>query len=191
MSVADAMPPEVAPPSAVCDSLFEIVDDLRVELPPMAAYGTRIASLLNSKIEQFAAASGLGRAVTEMLFRISSAPNIQRRPDVAFVSFDRWPKAKRIPPGNAWDVVPELVVEVVSPTNLAEEIPTRVREFFGAGARRIWVIYPHESLAYEYDSPRTIRILGPEDTLEGGPILPGFRLALADLFEGTGDAPTA
>ena len=63
--------------------------------------------------------------MTRSLFRLRSEPNLQRRPDAAFVSFDRWPKAWRIPQANAWDVVPDLAVEVVSPTNLAEEIPTR------------------------------------------------------------------
>jgi hypothetical protein len=46
------------------------------------------------------------------------------------------------------------------------------------------VIYPHESLVYEYYSPRSIRVLAREDLLEGGAIVPGFQLALADLFEG-------
>ena len=66
----------------------------------------------------------LGQAVVEVLFRLRSHPNLQRRPDLAFVSFDRWPGASGRPRSNAWEVVPDLVVEVVSPTNLAEEIPT-------------------------------------------------------------------
>ncbi|WP_435009421.1 Uma2 family endonuclease [Tundrisphaera lichenicola] len=90
----------------------------------------------------------------------------------------------RTPSVNAWDVVPDLAVEVVSPTNHAEEIPTKVREYFEAGVRRVWVLHLHESLVYEYDSPRAIRVLDRQDTLEGGVVLPGFRLALADLFEG-------
>lgn len=84
-------------------------------------------------------------------------------------------------------MVPDLVVEVVSPTNLAEEIPTRIREYFEAGVRRAWVIYLHEALVYEYDSPRSIRVLGREDALEGGAVVPEFRLALADLFEAPED----
>ena len=136
-------------------------------------------------------AGGLGQASMEQLFRLRSQPNLQRRPDAAFVSFERWPKGRRIPRGNAWDVVPDLVVEVISPTNLAEETPTRVREYFEAGVRRAWVIYPHEPLVYEYDSPRSIRVLGMEDVLEGGEIIPGFRLALSELLEGTDGADPA
>ena len=101
-------------------------------VPPMGVYETRIAFNLASEIEQFAKSRGLGQAITEMLFRIRSEPNLQRHPDAAFVSSDRWPRGRRIPRGNAWDVIPDLVIEVVSPTNLAEEIPTKVREYFEA-----------------------------------------------------------
>jgi len=140
MPIADIESPETPVTPVVADSLFEVVNDRRVEKPPVGAYGTRIGFLLGSEIEQFAKVKGVGRGVTEMLFRIKSKPNLQRRPDVAFVSFDRWPKGRRLPSTNALDVVPELVVVVISPTNLAEEIPTRVSEYFEAGVRRAWVI---------------------------------------------------
>jgi Uma2 family endonuclease len=185
MHSVDVLEPEIVPTPISDDALYEVVDDRRVELPPMGTYAVRIAFRLGSKIEQFADARGLGRAITENLFRLRSQPNLQRRPDAAFVSFERWPKGRRIPLENAWDVIPDLVIEVFSPTNLAEEIPTKIREYFEAGVRQAWLIYPHESLVYEYDSPRAIRVLGLEDTLEGGAILPEFRLPLAELFEGS------
>jgi Uma2 family endonuclease len=185
MSTVELLAPEIAPsPVGDADALYETVDDRRVELPPMGAYAGKIASVLLVELGYHVKSHDLGRAVVEVLFRIRSNPNLQRRPDLSFVSFERWPKGKRTPLENAWEVVPDLVVEVVSPTNLAEEIPTRVREYFEAGVRRAWVIYPHESLVYEYDSPRSIRVLGREEALEGGAVVPGFRLALADLFEG-------
>jgi Uma2 family endonuclease len=183
MMTAELLSPEIAPRPIDDDGLYEIVDDRRVEKAPMGAYAGKIASVLLIKLGQVAEARNLGHAVVEVLFRIRSNPNLQRRPDLAFVSFDRWPRGKRTPLDNAWEVVPDLAVEVVSPTNLAEEIPTKIREYFEAGVRRAWVIYLHESLVYEYDSPRSIRVLGREDLLEGGAILPGFQLALADLFE--------
>jgi Uma2 family endonuclease len=184
MIFPDVLEPEATAPTVSDDALYEVVDDRRVELPPMAAYSNWIAFNLASEIEQFAKTRKLGRAITENLFRLQSQPNLQRRPDAAYVSFERWARGRRIPSVNAWDVIPDLVVEVISPTNLAEEIPTKVREYFEAGVRRALVIFPHESLVYDYDSPRSIRVMGLEDSLEGGEILPGFRLALAELFEG-------
>ena len=184
MNSTDVVEDEAAPPPIEDDSLYEVVNGVRLELSPMGAYAVRVAFTLASAIEQFAKSEELGRAITESLFRLQSEPNFQRRPDAAFVSFERWSKGRRIPSGNAWDVIPNLVVEVVSPTNLAEEIPTKVREYFEAGVRRAWIIYVHELLVYQYDSPRSIRVLGMEDTLEGGNVIPGFQLPLTDLFEG-------
>ena len=184
MSSAEVLQPEIAAPTLGDEVPFEIVNDQRVELPPMGAFETVLAFDIAAEIDQFAKSRGLGRAVTETLFRLKAEPNLQRRPDAAFVSVGRWPRARKIPRGNAWDVIPDLVVEVVSPTNLAEEMVTKIREYFEAGVRRAWVIYVHESLVYEYDSPRSIRVFGKEDSLDGGEVIPGFRLALDELFGG-------
>ena len=51
-----------------------------------------------------------------MLFDLTPVQR-QRRPDVAFVSYNRWPRQRRVPRTEAWEVVPNLVVEVVSPTD--------------------------------------------------------------------------
>jgi Uma2 family endonuclease len=116
-----------------------------------------------------------------MLFRIDK--DLQRRPDVAFVSAERWPIGRRIPDDAAWDVVPDLAIEVVSPTNTAAEVLARVREYFQAGVRRVWVVYPNERLIYTYQSPTSVRVLQAGDDLDGDPLLPGFRLPLTTLFE--------
>jgi Uma2 family endonuclease len=183
MASAELVSPEIAPTADGDQVLYEIVDDRQVEQPPMGVYAGKIASVLLLKLGLFVEAHELGQTVVEVLFRIRSRPNLQRRPDLAFVSFERWARGRRTPTANAWEVVPDLAVEVVSPSNLAEEIPTRVREYFDAGVRRVWVIYTHESLIYEYDSTHSIRVLGREDFLDGGAVVPGFRLALTELFE--------
>ena len=154
-----------------------------VELPSMGAYPTWIASLLILPLGAFVRTQGLGRAVVEMLFRIDPAANLRRRPDLAFVSYERWPRGKRVPEDAAWDVVPELAIEVVSPTNLAEDLLAKVDEYFQAGVRQVWVVYPAAARVHVHESPTHIRVLGRGDELDGGPLLPGFRLPLAELFE--------
>ena len=59
----------------------------------MGSYPTWLASVLHEYLAPFSRAHQLGRVVTEMLFRIDQASNLQRRPDVAFVSFERWPQS--------------------------------------------------------------------------------------------------
>ena len=61
----------------------------------------------------------------------------------AFDSFDRWPIDRPMSPTDeAWDVVPDLAVEVTSPIDLAEDLLHMVAEYFKAGVRMVWVVYP-------------------------------------------------
>ena len=100
----------------------------------------------------------------------------------------RWPLRRRVPRTETWEVVPDLAVEVVSLTNGAEQVASKIEEYFRAGVRQVWVVYPGISKVYLYDTPTSVRILQVGDDLDGGSVLPGFRLALEDLFlQGTED----
>jgi Uma2 family endonuclease len=103
------------------DLLYEVVDGQIVEKKPIGAYEIFIGSFLNTRLDGFARASNCGRAVSEMLFDLGAGLS-QRRPDVAYVSYDRWLRQRRVPQTQAWAVVPELVVEVISPSNTFEEV---------------------------------------------------------------------
>ena len=116
---------------------------------------------------------------------------MKRRPDVSFVSSSRWPLDRGIPRTSAWDVVPDLAVEVVSPTNTAEAVLAKLEEYFRAGTRLVWVVFPDQEKVYVYESPTTVRILQAGDDLDGGAVLPGFRYSLAELFGDEGGQPEA
>lgn len=93
----------------------------------MAVYSVWIASLIHEHLAVFARTQGVGRALSEALFHLPSPVSRDRRPDVAFVSYQRWAKNRSVPrTGNAWNVVPNLNVEVVSPTDSAEELQEKV-----------------------------------------------------------------
>jgi Uma2 family endonuclease len=164
------------------DVRYEVVNGQRVELPPMSAFETVLATVLSYHLCNFAMPKALGRVATETLFRLSALGDEERRPDVAFVSYDRWPRNRRVPRLAAWDVVPNLAVEVVSPTNTGDQIVTKIREYFQAGVERVWVIYPAEEQVYVYSSPTQPRVLTRVDELDGETVLPGFRRPIAALF---------
>ena len=82
--------------------------------------------------------------------------------------------------------MPELAVEVVSPTNTADEIAEKLEEYFQVGVQRVWVVYPRQSKVYVYTSPAEVRVLVLGNELDGGDLLPGFRLPLTSLFEQPG-----
>ena len=183
-TIETPIPLPLAPPDD--EEHYEVVDGRRVETPRMGTYETDIANELNGHLWQFARTNGLGKTEVEMLFRFDAAGDRKRRPDVAFVSYQRWPRGRRAAPNDAWDVVTDLAVEVIGPGNTAAEVLIKVRDYFQAGVRLVWVIYPFEREVYAYESPTIIRVLQPGDDLDGGDVLPGFRLPLATLFEEEG-----
>ena len=165
------------------DSLFELSKGQVVELPRMGAYETAIASSLMYSIEEyFMRTKPIGRIVFEMPFCLNSVEDIERRPRVAFVSYDRWPKRRRIPRTDAWNVVPELAVEFVGRRILAEAVLGKLRDYFRSGVRLAWLIYAEQQVAHIYKSFTEIEVLQRSGYLKGGDILPGFDLSLESLF---------
>jgi Uma2 family endonuclease len=161
---------------------YEIIDGVKVEMPPMSAESTRIAAELATFLTNHGLANNLGKAYPEMLVRLPLPIDRNRRPDVIFVPFTRWPRDVRGPDTNEWDVLPELCVEVVSPNDRADELETKIEEYIQSSVCLIWVIYPRQERVYVYDSATQLRRLTRADTLDGGAVIPGFRLALAELF---------
>jgi Uma2 family endonuclease len=172
------------------EPLYEIVNGQRVDLPPMSAYSTWLASRLHGRLWPYAEDKGLGTSVTEMLFVLDAEHNLRRRPDVAFVSTARWPLDRALPETGDWDVVPDLAVEVISPNDIFKDVLAKVREYFHYGVQVVWVIAPEERQVYVYDAPTQVRILTVQDELTGGEVVPGLRLPLGHLFQ-QAVAPTA
>jgi Uma2 family endonuclease len=91
---------------------YEVVDGRIVEEPPLGAHETRMAARLVRGIVLFDAPGLLGEVVEETLFVIGRSPRLRRRPDIAFVSSERWPADRTVPRENAWDVIPDIAVEI-------------------------------------------------------------------------------
>ena len=161
----------------------EIVNDQILEDFPLGAIGIWIASSLTIRMGYHAHVNQLGRVITENLFILERSPRLWRKPDVAFVSRERWPLTRQVPDEAAWDVIPDLAVEVVSPNDQIHDLMDKVEDYFRVGVRLLWVVYPRHHKVYVYESPETVQILGLADTLDGGNMLPGFRLPLTSVFE--------
>ena len=104
-----------------------------------------------------------------------------RIPDVSFISWDRLPQGE-LPDEAIAGVVPDLAVEVLSRGNTPKEMQRKLREYFEAGVRLVWFIYPKTQTADVYTSPTDMRRIGKSQSLDGGDVLPGFKLPLAKLF---------
>ncbi len=168
---------------------YEVVGGQVVEKPPMNAYETDVACALFEIMAPFTRSRRLGRVFAEMLFRIDPETGLDRRPDLAFVSQARWPLGRCAPTTPAWEVVPDLAIEVISPTNRANEVLEKVRDYFRTGVRMVWVVYPLFGEVQVFHAATTMRALRLEtgDVLDGGDVVPGFSIALGE-FLGRSDA---
>lgn len=144
----------------------------------------RIAAVLIYFLESFLDHSDLG-IVSGANGPIRLMPELVRIPDVSFISWKKLP-GRELPAEPIPDLVPDLAVEVLSEGNTPREMQLKLREYFSAGVRLVWFINPATQSATVYTSRTKKTLLGPDDVLQGGMVLPGFRLPLASLFARAG-----
>ena len=159
--------------------LCELVDGVLVE----KAMGFReaiLAAVLVRSLANFVIPRNLGHvAGADAMVRLF--PGLVRIPDVAYASWDRFPEG-RLPADPIPDLAPDLAVEVLSRSNTPGEMQRKLREYFDAGVKLVWVVDPDERTVAVYRSPDHCLVLGQDRALDGGDILRGFALPLRELF---------
>jgi len=155
----------------------ELVDGTLVELPmsfPADYLGFLIATILHA----FIAPRRLGLVVTARAqFRMIHG-NI-REPDASFTRRERIPKP--LPTVGGW--CPDLCIEILSPGNTAPEMSKKRTEYFASGCQLVWEIDPESRTATVYIKTGAPMLLDPAGILTGDPVLPGFQIPLAELFQ--------
>lgn len=106
----------------------------------------------------------------------------KRSPDFSFIAKNRLQGLSR-PPRGFFQGSPDLAVEILSPSNTIEEIHDKIVEYFDNDTRLVWVIHPDEKYVLIYHSSEPDRFLRPADHLDGEEIVPGFSMAVSELFE--------
>ena len=162
------------------DEHFELIDGILVE-KTMGAEEQFIDSDLLAWLAPYVRDHGLGWTVMECKFALPNVGN-NRIPDLAYLSYETWPKAKRRPKGGLVAVAPDLVVEVISPTDGGCDVMTKLQEYFTAGCKAVWIVWPRIEQVHAYSSPTSVRIFARTDVLVGDPVVPGFSLDLTLLF---------
>ena len=167
------------------DRLCELVDGVLVE-KPMGFAESRIAILLSSALQAFVDTHDLG-VVTGESGMIRMPANLVRIPDVAFFAWDKFP-GRELPHKGAPRVITDLAVEVLSKSNTRHEMERKLREYFAAGVKLVWFVDPLKRLATVYTSAAKFKVLGADDALDGGKVLPGFKLPVKNLFANLGSS---
>ncbi len=160
---------------------YELIEGVLHRMSPAgfehSAYGIRIATFLTVWVDE----RDLGVVVgADTSFVFGHDPDTVRAPDVAFVRADRLP-----PPGERQAygaMVPDLAVEIVSPTDRMTAVDAKIEFYLTAGVRLVWKVEPRSRAFTVREPGRAPVVLGVVDTLDGGDVLPGFRLPVADIF---------
>ena len=161
---------------------YELVrGELRVMEPPGARHGAA-AMRLGAMLAQHALANRLGVVfAAETGVVLARSPDTVRAPDAAFV------RKERIPPGGPgptyFEGAPDLAVEVLSPGDTALEIEDKVEEYHAAGARAVWVVNPKRRRVTAHRPGAAPLVLHEGESLDAGDVVPGFRCAVAEIFD--------
>lgn len=177
------------------EALLSLADEVAYELVGgklvernMGGESSEIAVVINSLLWTHCQTHGLGRIfgpdASYQIYR--EHPKKVRRADGSFIAKGRLPN--NLSPKGHIKVCPDLVVEVISPNDLAAEVDVKVEEYLQAGVRLIWVVFPESKHVYAYRAgDTTVQRLGSEDELSGENVLPELRLAVSKIFPAAGD----
>jgi len=182
---AEPAPPLMTAEQLLClpdnGSQHELEGGRLIRMAPASSKPSIVAMRAGSRLSSFVEAYRLGVCGgADWGFRLWENPDTVRAPDVGFVSAERIP-AEGIPAGY-WPGAPDLAIEVISPSNRLAEVLKKVSEYLTAGTRLVWVLYPEERIAVIYRATGTTEIAGETGTLSGEDVVPGFALALTDIW---------
>ena len=139
-----------------------------------------IENNIGAELRAFVRPRHLGRVqVGEVGIYIRRNPDTVRGADVLFISNERFAQVKSL---SYLDVAPELVVEVMSPSDTWDEVTEKLQEYFSIGVRLVWVVSPKLRSVFAYRSLTDVRRFSEHDVVTGDEVLPGFAIKVADLM---------
>ena len=159
--------------------LCELVEGVLLE-KTMGQKEAMLALFIGRMIGEFADTHDLGIVLgADGMYRLKLG--LIRIPDVSFIPWSRLP-GEEVPNEEIGDVIPTLAVEVLSRSNTVGEIDRKIEEYFASGVKIVWIVNPRKETVRVYTSATTYKLSDGVCILEGGKLLPGFRLPLKRLF---------
>jgi Uma2 family endonuclease len=157
----------------------EISEGELITMPPPKFLHTLVALAAFEALQAYLKQYGGARALPEAGYVLSHDPLTVRQPDVSVLSMERM---------LATDVdgyvegAPELAIEVVSPSDSAEDLEIKIEQYLHSGAKQVWVLYPKTKRIHVFRASSQPTVLDETQSLEGGDLLPGFSMKVAEVF---------
>jgi Uma2 family endonuclease len=145
--------------------------------PPKSMHSLTLLAVLEC-LQAYLRKHPIGRAIPEAGYVLSREPLTIRQPEVSVLSKER---IQATGEDSYFEGAPELAVEVVSPSDSAEDLEIKVGQYLSAGAQQVWVLYPKTRDLHVYSAKHAV-VLKSDDVLKGGEFLPGFAVKVSELF---------
>ena len=160
---------------------YELIKGVIYEMSPSGERHGFIAWKIGYIIGKYVQENKLGIiTAAETGYKLSSEPDTVRAPDVAFKS------NRKVQEGGITDgystVMPEIVVEVSSPSDSHGKVIKKVDLWLSSGVRQVWVVDPEEKNVIIYDEMGKHTIFENNDIIQVGEILPGFECKVNEIF---------
>jgi Uma2 family endonuclease len=166
-------------PKPADGSRQELVKGEIITMPPPGGMHGVCCSKTDRKIGNFIDSGPGGTLVcNDTGFITDRHPDSVRGPDISYWSKER---LKEVPVGYI-EIAPDMLVEVLSPSNTSKQIRTKIKEYFAKGVRLVWVIAPEDRILTIYRTPDEGRVLHETATVTGEDVLPGFSCRVSDLL---------
>ena len=161
--------------------LCELIDGRIVRMNPAGLSHAVLVSNLVAALAVFARPRKLGQVLSgEVGIYTRRNPDSVRAADIAFVSRAR---LAGLTAKGYLTVAPEIIVEVISPTDRWQDVRQKLEEYFAIGVQRVWIVEPDKRTVLVYAASADVRAYRKGDTLIGEGVLEGLALPVSDLFE--------
>ncbi len=161
--------------------VYELTKGRLTIMSPAGRNHGKLALRIGARIQVFVDENDLGEAyAAETGFKLETEPDTVLAPDVSFVNKERLPAGEMTAgflPGP-----PDLAVEVVSPSERASEVQTKVKAWLTHGTKLVWIVEPTSRTVNVYRADGSAALLDISAMLDGEDVLPGFTMPLESLF---------
>jgi len=157
----------------------ELSEGELIVMPPVKFLHTLVAAAILDILRAYLREHPIAGAFAEAGYVLSHDPLIIRQPDISVLSNQRIAATQK----DGWvEHSPELAVEIVSPSDFAQDLEVKVEQYLRYGAQQVWIVFPKQKQVHVHQPGSPRMVLNESETLPGGDLLPGFSVKVSDLF---------
>lgn len=171
------------------DEFDQIADDVRYELDDgkileraMSNLSSWVGGYIYHLLTAHCMKTGLGRSQPDNVAYccFPTDPKRVRKPDVSWFAANRW--SSKFLESKYIEIAPDLIIEIVSPTDKAQYLNRKIKQFFEVGTKEAWIVFPKDGQVERRYVDGAGKWYKVDDEIDASPLIPGFQWKLADVL---------